>query len=203
MSSSKKALQEEGLRTGEVVEASTGEFVAQCYRLYQAPVLGALVRTGGETPVYGVVYNIVTQSVDPGRRPIARGEEEDTEENVYLSNPQLSSLLRTDFETLVVGYQGNQQISQHLPPSPPKIHSFVYSCSPGEVAAFTASLDFLALVVDSVVPARDQVLTACLRLASEAHPEPRKFLLTAGKELALLFGGQLHRLNSILRRLAV
>ncbi len=197
------AIRQEGQRIGEVVEASTGEVVGQCYRLYEAPVLGALVRTGGETPAFGVVYNIVTQSVDPGRRPIARGEEEDTEEGVYLSNPQLSRLLRTDFQILVVGHQDGPHIYHHLPPVPPRIHSFVYQCSPQEVADFTASLEFLSLVLDARVPAQEQVLAACLRQASEAREEPREFLLAAGKELALLLGGQVQRLNAILRRLAV
>ena len=197
------AVRQEAQRIGEVVEASTGEFVAQCYRLYEAPVLGSLVRTGGEGPVFGVVYSIETQSIDPGRRPIARGEDEETEEGVYQSNPQLSQLLRTDVHALVVGHQEGSSICHNLPPSPPRIHAFVYQCSREEVAGFTASLGFLSILLDARVASQDQVLAACLRGASDAHVEPREFLLAAGKELALLLGGQLQRLNTILRRLAV
>ena len=35
----------ENQRVGEVVEASTTDFVAQCYELYELPPLGSLVKT--------------------------------------------------------------------------------------------------------------------------------------------------------------
>ena len=56
-------------RVGEVIEASTTEFVAQCYELYQSPPLGSLVKTT-DLPVelYGIVYNAATTSLEPGRR---------------------------------------------------------------------------------------------------------------------------------------
>ncbi len=90
-------------RLGEVVEASSAGFTVQCYDLYGAPALGALVRTGKDSPVYGVVRNVVTSSMDPGRRPVARGQDEADEEAVYRSNPQLAALLRTDFQATIVG----------------------------------------------------------------------------------------------------
>ena len=91
-------------RLGEVVETSTTGFWTQCYRLYESPPLGALVRTGGPYPAYAVVYHVSTQGIDTSRRPVARGADEASEEDVYLSNPQLSQLLRTDFQAIVVGH---------------------------------------------------------------------------------------------------
>ena len=92
------------IRLGEVVEASTTQIVAQCYELYTSPPLGSLVRCGtsdttGEDgdAVYGIVYEVSTHSIDPGRRPIARGRDEDDEDAVYEANPQLSRLLSTEF----------------------------------------------------------------------------------------------------------
>jgi len=38
-------------RTGEIIEASTTEFVAQCYELYQSPPLGSLVKATSRTVV--------------------------------------------------------------------------------------------------------------------------------------------------------
>ena len=52
-------------RIGEVVEASSTGFSAECYALYGAPPLGALVRVG-EPAVYGVVYSVSTAALDPG-----------------------------------------------------------------------------------------------------------------------------------------
>ncbi len=195
--------QEQAQRVGEVVEASTGEFTAQCYRLYEAPKLGSLIRTGSDDPVYGVVYDIVTQGIDPGRRPIAMGEDEATEEAVYQSNPQITQLLRTDVHALAIGYKNGTSIRQSLPPVPPRIHSFVYQCSPQEMAEFTSALDFLSLLLDARITASDQVITAFLKESSEAHEDGREFLVLAGKELAFLLSRQMQRLNTILRGLAV
>ena len=64
----------EAERVGEVIEASTTDFVAQCYELYQLPPLGSLVKTRDlPLELYGVVYQAATTSLEPGRRPIARG----------------------------------------------------------------------------------------------------------------------------------
>jgi len=64
-------------RVGEVIEASTTDFVAQCYELYQSPPLGSLVKTRDlGVELYGIVYNATTTSFEPGRRPIARGKDE-------------------------------------------------------------------------------------------------------------------------------
>ena len=75
-------------RVGEVIEASTTDFVAQCYELYQLPPLGCLVKTRDlPLELYGIVYHATTASLEPGRRPIARGKDEDSEEAIYRSNP--------------------------------------------------------------------------------------------------------------------
>ncbi|UCD54000.1 MAG: hypothetical protein JSU76_03670, partial [Dehalococcoidia bacterium] len=85
-------------RVGEVIEASTTDFAAQCYELYQSPPLGSLVKTGDSgVELYGIVYNAATTSLEPGRRPIARGRDETAEEEIYRSSPQLLKLLRSEF----------------------------------------------------------------------------------------------------------
>ena len=76
-------------RVGEVVEASTSRFVVQCHELYGAPPLGSLVRSEGG--VYGVVAEVATQSLDPGRRAVAMGRGEESAEAVYRRHPQLDA----------------------------------------------------------------------------------------------------------------
>ena len=63
-------------RVGEIIEASTADFTAECYELYQSPPLGSLVKTV-DSPIelYGIVYHATTSSIEPGRRPIARGKD--------------------------------------------------------------------------------------------------------------------------------
>jgi len=92
----------ENIRVGEVVESCTKDFIAQCYELYQSPPLGSLVKTGGGSAcqsIYGIVYNALTVGVEPGRRPIARGKDELSEEEIYRSSPQLMKLLKSEFNT--------------------------------------------------------------------------------------------------------
>ena len=117
-----------------------------CHRPYRRRRLRRRTRTES---IYAVVYGVNTRSLDPGRPVIARGEDEDTEEGIYSSNPQLGRLLCTRFDALIVGRNNADTISHRLPSLPPRIHAFVYACDPEEVGLFTSSLDFLHLLVSS------------------------------------------------------
>ena len=90
-------------RIGEVVEATSTSFVAQCYQLYGAPQLGSLVRTG-DPAIQGVVYRVVTEPLDASRPVLARGESAVTEDEVFRANPQLERLLTSRFEVLIPGH---------------------------------------------------------------------------------------------------
>jgi len=190
-------------RVGEVIEASTTGFTAQCYELYQMPPLGSLVKTGDSAAeLYGIVYNATTTSLEPGRRPIARGRDEESEEAIYRSSPQLAKLLRSEFEALVVGYKEGDRLYQHLPPQPARIHGFVYQCSPDELKDFGKSFDFLNIILNAHLPVPgEELVAASLRRMSQAHDDQRAFLVAAGKELAILLSGNLNQLNAILGRI--
>lgn len=197
-------------RVGEVVESASDRFVAQCYTLYGSPPLGAFVRAGSQgangdgTPVYGVVYGVSTQSLDPGRPVIARGGDSTSEEAVYDANPQLSRLLCTRFEAVITGHSAGGSLKQYLPPLPPRIHSFVFECIDGEEREAARGLGFLSLLLGSspLGPGMaDEVIAACLRRASARQRDPQGFLVEAGKALAAHLSGDLARLDSILRRL--
>ena len=188
-------------RIGEVIQALTGEFTAQCYELHRPPPFGSLVKTReGEVEIYGVVSGAATTSIEPGRRPIARGREENEEEDIYRASPQLEKLLRTDFDALVVGHREGEKLRHYLPPRPARIHSFVYLCDREEAVQFSQSLDFLSILVGAGGQA-DELIAASLRHVAAAQPDPQDFLTRAGKELAVLLGGETNRLNTILRRI--
>jgi len=194
------AVEGDARRLGEVVESSTAQFTAQCYELHQSPALGELVRVGSPF-IYGVVYQVATEPSDPGRRVMARGGSAASEEEVYRDNPQLSRLLQTRFQAVVVGCENEGGIRHHLPSTPPRIHAFVHACSSQEVERFTNSLDFLHVFLSSNVPMADEVLAACLRRAAACHPDAEGFLVSAGKALAMELMGQLPRLNAVLKGL--
>lgn len=189
-------------RVGEVIEASTTNFVAQCYELYQTPPLGSLVKTGDAPSLYGIVFNATTSSMEPGRRPIARGKDETSEAEIYQSNPQLLKLLRSEFSALIVGHRQDDKLYQYLSPLPARIHSFVYQCTPDEVKQFSQSFNFLNIVMNTPLPIpAPELIAACLRQMSQAHDDRHAFLVAAGKELAGLLCGDFNQLEAILQRI--
>lgn len=177
--------------------------MAQCYRLHQAPPLGCLVKTrDSSTDIYGVVASASTHSLDPGRRIIARGENEATDDAIFNTNPQLARLLVTDFTAIVTGHKSDGVMHYYLPPRPARIHAFVSTCQPEEAREFASSLDFIDLIVAAQRElAIDEVIAACLRHLAITQPEPQEFLVRAGKHLTILMSGEFQRLNSILKRL--
>jgi hypothetical protein len=186
-------------KIAEVIEASTAQFTAQCYELYEAPPLGALVKTGD---IYGIVSNAETVGIEPGRKPIARGKDEVSEEAVYESSPQLKKLLKSEFTTAVVGYRKDDKIFQYLPPQPARLHSFVYLCQPEEVDEFSRSFSFLNILINAAIPIpAEELIAATLRQMSRVNKDSRAFLVAAGKELANLLSSNIARLKNILEKL--
>ena len=186
-------------KIAEVIEASTAQFTAQCYELYELPPLGSLVKTGD---IYGIVCHAETAGLEPGRKPIARGKDETSEEAVYQSSPQLSKLLRSEFTAAVVGYKDNDKLFQYLPPQPARIHAFVYLCQPDDVKEFSQSFGYLNILINAALPIpTEELIAAALRQMSRAHEDSRAFLVAAGKELANLLSSDFIRLKNILGRL--
>ena len=188
-----------GTRVGEVVEASTSRFVVQCHELYGAPPLGSLVRSEGG--VYGVVAEVTTQSLDPGRRAVAMGRGEDSAEAVYRQHPQLSRLMSTELEAVVVAHRDEGVLSRFLAPTPPRIHEIVHACNGSELVEVAGELELLPSLLASPAGSPDDVTAAFLRQVVRAHTEPEQVRLEAGRRLAGLLPGQLHRLTGILKRL--
>ena len=184
-----------------MVESTSTSFVAQCYQREGAPALGGLVRTDSPD-IYGVVGRVTTEPLDSARPVLARGEDADSEEDVIRDNPQLARLLTSRFEVYIAGHVEDAVIRQYLPPRPPRVHSFVYSCSPEEVSRFTVRLDLLRLLLNSGAPHADEIVGACIRQAAPSHEQPTEFLAHACRSLAVELSADVARLNSILRRVA-
>lgn len=196
-------MDETSLRIAEVTQASTAGFFAQCYELFDLPALGSLIKCrDGKNEIVAVTCNARTSSLEPGRRPIARGKTEITEEDVFRSNPQLRQLLKSEFEAVVLGHSFDNEYYHYLPPRPVKLHSFVYLCNPDEIAAFSQSLEFLSLLTSArtEIPS-EELVAACIRFISACHAEPATFTAAAGKKLAQIFVDDYPKLRTILLRL--
>lgn len=192
-------------KVGEILEASTADFLVESYELYSAPPFGSLVRTkSSNVDIFAVIENTVTGSREPGRLPVALGKAEETEESVHRIHPQLGKLLRTSFKALVIGYRDSTTIKHSLPAGTAHIHGFVFQCTTDEVLEFSQSLDFLHLIAAASTDSpQDELIAACLKQMSLTQENQRDFLVAAGKELTLLFRGDLNKLNYILRRIKV
>ncbi len=193
----------ESEKIGEVLEASTTSYIAQSYQLFKLPPLGSLVKTrDGDITIYGVVSGGSTGGIEPGRRPIARGQDEENEEAVYKTSPQLDKLLKSEFSVLVIGHREGDAVRHYLPPRPARIHGFVYQCNNAEIKAFSSSLGFLNIIItsSSAVPA-EELVAASLRNMSLVQEDKHAFLVASGKELAHLLSGELNRLKAILERI--
>jgi hypothetical protein len=190
-------------RLGEIIEANTTGFTAQCYELYELPPLGSLVKTSeGEHELYAVVYQATTEGLEPGRKPIARGKDETSEEGIFEANPQLTQLLRSEFSALVVGHKDGDTLRHYLPPRPAHLHGLAHPCTAEEIKAFSQSFGFLNMLVNAETETPpDELIAAALRLMSVTHEDSRAFLVGAGKELAALLGQDYARLKATLERI--
>jgi hypothetical protein len=188
---------------GEIVEASTTEFLAQACELDSAPPFGAFVEvaTDDGLTIYGIVAHDQTAGIDPGSRAIMRGHGDVRDERIYQENPDLPLVLRTTFRALVVGFLDGHELYQFLPPRPPRLHYSVSVCAPETVRVFaTTGLDYLVAMLNATDAPADELLAANLRYTSAQMHDNGEFLQVAGRELAQLLRADYARLTAILRR---
>jgi len=193
-------------KLAEIIETSSTGFTAQCFDLNSSPPLGSLLKTSVDgITVYAVVAHVSTTSLEPGRKPVARGRDEDTEEAIFKANPQLEKLIRCEVAAVIVGHQLAGEIRHYLPPRPARLHGFVYGCDDAGVRNFSQKMGFVTLLLAAqgeVSP--EEITAAVLRRMSASYEgeDRRKFLLTAGKCLAQLLSADYNRLKTILERLS-
>lgn len=192
-------------RIGEVVGASTSEFIGQVLQIpdldwRQVPPLGALVRADSESleaRVLGVVCQVETTGLDGVHRPLALNL---TRQQLREQQPQIFDLLTTRFTALTVGYLEAGTFYQYFPAYPPQIHDFVSVCPPAEVSRFTDRLFCLRTLLQHPASS-DEVIAAFLRQSHRARGQDRDFLIAAGRQLSALLKDNYDRLASILQRL--
>lgn len=184
---------------GEVIESSTSQFVAETRELNGAPPFGSFIKTGGMFPIFGLVFNVCTHSIEPNRRATAYGL---TEQQLREEQPQIFELLKTEFEAVIIGYGDDRGPRQVLPPQPPGIHSFVFPCTESEVKALTNNGDFLRCILCGGRLPADDLVIASVRNAWAARAFDMPYLVRIGKDLCRLIRDDYDRLSSIMRRIS-
>ncbi len=189
-----------GQRVGEVMVSHTERIEAQCYELLSAPPLGSLLRVGSP-PVYAVVREVWNEPLDPTRPLAPRGLSLETEEEIYVTNPQLGAMLTTRFAATIVGYRDGTLMRPGLPETPPNLHAFVFVCDGDETSEFSRELGWLRILLADRSPAADSALARFLRQSCAGAVDRREFLTRAGRTLAAELAGEPLRLQSVLREM--
>ncbi|HET6387694.1 MAG TPA: hypothetical protein VFJ58_30265 [Armatimonadota bacterium] len=186
---------------GEIVEASLISFTAETPRdrLYEAPAFGSFVRSDDpDGALFAVVASAETSSVEPNRRAAAFWQDE---AELRKSQPQIFELLSTRFTALILGHLRDGTLRFHLPPRPPRVHGFVYECSADEIRRVTGDPGILRPLLEAPTGCSDELVAAVLRHGAAFREDGRKFLIAAGKELAVLLRDDYARLQAIIRKL--
>jgi hypothetical protein len=166
------------------------------------PAFGALCRApaqAGRSQVIGLIYEISIEDDDLARQLAAS----DLPQEEVRLDQQFVRPIPIEIRALSVGYHDGDGYVYDLPPQPPNTLTDIHNLTPSEVRQFTASLDFLPLVLAAPQLPTDSLLAATFRLAAQARPEDerRAFLISAGRECARLLSGDLARLNNLVRSL--
>ena len=102
----------------------------------------------------------------------------------------------------IVGHAGDRGPLQILPPQPPGIHSFCYTCDEREVKTLTENGDYVRSILGGSNLPSDDLIIASVRNAWEARGFDMAYLVKLGKELSRLIRDDYERLSSLIRRIS-
>jgi hypothetical protein len=195
-------------KVGEIISSNTISFTSQCIKeesdrltLPQAPYFGSFVIAQGEElgfDILAVVSEISSKSIDSVHQPVAMNM---TKEELRMNQPQIFDLLRTDFSAITIGYILNDKVFHYIPPHPPQIHDFVFSCDAKDILKITEKPDYLRTLLNSSSSLSEELISSNIRYSYYARGCNRDFLINTGKELSNLLKDNYDRLSSILKRI--
>ncbi len=184
----------------EVIESSLSGWTGQCWQWDMCPSFGSLVTISTRVrTLFGLVYEITTGSMDPGRYPCVYQK---TQEELRAEQPQIFEFLKTTFSSMIVGYQQGESLIYMRSPEPPAIHAFIGQVTVVEASQFFASDRFLHLIFGFTGRPvnNDELLLAVLKYQSDAgiltYERARMYVRT----YALLVGNDYRRLKFFSQR---
>jgi hypothetical protein len=199
MDQSLQAAQE--VEWGEVISASSLTLEVECHQLYRTPPFGGFVRVnclGSQRSFYAVVTNVSTGPFDGNRvvqaHRLPPGELEQ-------KKPHLPQLLRSTFQAQMVGYGENGAVVAGTPPTPPRLHCFVYPATPEEVRGVSSTPAFLRPLTQVTDVPLEDLLVCAMKEAQQAWG-PGAPLVHWGKFLARLLRSDYLTLEGVLQRLS-
>ncbi len=192
-------------RIGEVIAASTHEFIAETVELHASPPFGSFVKViePHRPTIYALVAYVETGGLDSSRHVFARAQPPHlVDAQVYDEWPELRNVLRTQFTARVVGrIDGSQRIHHWLPPYPASLHYSVFLCKSAEVKAFTQLPTYLAGLLQGPENS-EELIAAAVRHAASIRGNDVNYLIQVGRAIARMLAHDYPRLQLILQRIA-
>ncbi|MBX9686022.1 MAG: hypothetical protein K2X27_04930 [Candidatus Obscuribacterales bacterium] len=193
---------------GEVLSSSITAFTAESWSENELtdsakmPQFGSFLKSISESReicVYAVIYDIVRAPIDQHHKPTALKM---SRAELKREQPQIFSLLKTEWHTLIIGYKQGNQVQNGLPPFPPEVHDFVAPLDKSELLRLTENLDFLRMLsAISKVPT-DEILAASIKNAASARDDEYDYLVEAGQYVSRMLRDDYDRLASVLRKIS-
>lgn len=185
----------------EVIESKTDQFVAETFKYHEIPSFGSFVRVqDGKRRIYGIVSGACTGSLDGTGK--ARAFFKSLRE-LELEQPQIFSLLRTEFTSVVAGYLEDGIYRSYYPPVHVRLHLPVEACDSDEVLKISTNTGFLLKTLNCQNGNGDELTAAALRTVAILHDNPKEYLLNAGRELLKMLSYDTQRLKSVIERIDI
>ncbi len=189
---------------GRVLRAETRAFVFGCkVPRTDVPIFGSLVKATIQyhnATLYGLIYNIAIQ--DDGMTKMLSVADDVRQEDI---DWQRARRVPVEAAVLCAAYrETGAPVRYALPAQPPITLDDVHLCDDEELRQFTASPEWMRLILESRDAPCDELLAATIRLGSNARPPGQRetFIIDSGRELARLLAGDALRLENLLRRLS-
>lgn len=192
--------QDKSVCLAEIVESSLTHFVAQSWQWNSCAPFGSLIVVATQTrTIFGIVHQIHTGSLEPGRYPFTYQK---TEEELLAEQPQIFEFLKTTFHCVVVGFQEHEIMYHQLPPEPPKIHAFVGLATAVQYKQFFTDFHFLHLLfAASGIEHLDELILAVLHNSKKQHIVSEEKIVDLLELYSLLIGNDYKRLKLLVNRI--
>lgn len=188
---------------GYVLRASTSGFsfgarVAQFGKPEFGSVVKAQPRGDDRGIVFGLLYDMHIDD-DPMVRQLVLADAVSEE---TIRDQHHHRIVPVEMSVLAIGCRAYDGSVRHtLPPRPPLSLDPVFLCNPDEIREMTDRFDYFRLVLNTPGVPGEQLLAANLLIAQAVRPENDRYdyLVRAGREAAHLLGGDMARLDHLLK----
>ena len=187
---------------GEIIEVSSRSAIAQSYELYDFPPIGSVVKCGDDAEdIYGVITNIETSSIDPGRRPNPKGPGFAEVNELYKSNPEITHLMKTEFNIVFLGYKNENVTTISIPPTPPRIFSFVSTLPEDEMINIFSDEGLVKFIVNSNMELKDDVIIMIISKYLNSKKTKTEEIGSFTSQLVGALPDQITRITNIIQNL--